>query len=56
MLVPAEVDSIAEEADCKNGAVGASSSSNSKMIFTLLTKVITLYIKLTIVEVWEPGF
>ena len=55
MLVPAEADPIAEEKACKRGAVEASSSGGGKMIFILLTEVVALHVRLTIVEVRELG-
>lgn len=56
VLVQAEADPIADEKDRKRVTVGANSSGSDKMIFTLLTEVVALHIRLTIVEVQKPGF
>ena len=48
--MPAEADPIAEKEGCKR----ASSSGGGKMILTLLTKVVALYVRLTIIEFQEP--
>ena len=50
-----EADPIVEEKSCKQGAISANSFNSRKIILILLTEVIVLYIRLTIIELWGPG-
>lgn len=51
-----EVNPGAEEKGRKRGAIGANSFSGGKMILALLTEVVALHMRLTIVEVRKSGF
>ena len=53
--MPAKADPITKEGGRKRGAVRASGAGGGKMILTLLTEVVALYVRLTIVEVREPS-
>ena len=51
ILLPIEVNAIVQEKNCKKNTVRALSSVRSKVILTLLTKVITFYIGLTTIYI-----
>lgn len=54
--MPAKIDPIIKEKSCKQGAVTVNGAGNSKMILTLLIKVVIFYVGLTIVKVGEFSF
>ena len=55
VLVPTKVDPTMKEQSCKRGMVEAGSASSSKIILTLLTKVVAFYVRLSIIEIREPS-
>ena len=55
MLLPIEVDPIPEERGCKRDLVWSGGSAVSKMVFTLLEKVITLHVGSTTIDVQGLG-
>ena len=50
VLVPTKANLIIKERSCKRGAVGASGTGGSKMIFTLLAKVVALHVRFSIIK------
>lgn len=56
MLLPAKVDSIAKEQSCKRNALAIRGTGCMKIIFALLTKVLTFHVKATIIQVGILGF
>ncbi len=56
VLRPTEVDLISKKKVCKRISVRAGDFSASKVVFTLLIGVITLYVRLTTVHVRRLGF
>lgn len=55
MLLPVEVDSTTEERGCKRSIISVSGTGGVEVVFTLLTKVLTLHMGLPEVEVGGPG-
>ena len=55
VLLLAKVDSIPEQRSCKRNALMICGSGHVKMIFTLLTKVVALYMQALIVQVGISG-
>ena len=55
VLLPAEIDLILKEQDCKKDVLGACGIGYIKMVFALSTEVIALYIEATIVQVEVLG-
>ncbi len=55
MLLLAEVDLILQKKSCKQNSDWPNSSADGKIVLTLLTKVITLYVGPTAVNVWGLG-
>ena len=51
MLLPTEIDAIPQKRDCKRNSVWLGGSADGKMVFALLTKVITFYVKPITVDV-----
>ena len=56
MLLLTEVDLISKKRGCKQNLVWPDSFYSNKVIFILLAKVITLYVKPTAVDVQSLGF
>ena len=52
VLCPAHTHAPVEEQSCKGSPVWLSGPSSLKMIFALMTKVIAVYVWLTIVHLW----
>ena len=51
VLLPTEVDVVTQEGCCKGNTVGTFGSGGSKVILTLLAKVIALHVGLTTIDV-----
>ena len=49
ILLPTEVDTVSQKRGCKRNLVRSGGSADSKMVFALLTEVITFYVKSTAV-------
>lgn len=56
VLLSMEEDPVFEKEDYKKYVLGALGSYRLKMMFVLLTEIITLYIQVSIVRVWIPCF
>lgn len=56
MLLPVNVDPIAEKQNRKGNALGAYGIGHIKIIFALSTKVIALHVKATIIQVGISSF
>ncbi len=55
VLVPTNADPTTKERGCKGCAIATLGAGGVEVILTLLTKVVTLLMKLPKVEVGEPG-
>ena len=51
ILLPIKVDAVAQEENCKKNTVRTLGSNGGKVIFTLLTKVIIIYVRFTTINV-----
>lgn len=51
ILLSSEVDLILKVESCKQYLIEVSSPNGDKIVFTLLTKIIAFYIKLTVIQV-----
>ena len=51
MLLPIEIDAISQKRGCKRDLIRFSGSAGGKIVFALLTEVITFYVKPTAVDV-----
>ena len=51
VLLPTKVNAITQEEYCKKNTVRALGPGGGKVIFTLLAKVITFYMRLTTIDV-----
>lgn len=51
-----EINLISKKKGYKRNLVSANGSIGGKMVFTQLTKVVTFYIRLTMIDVRKPGF
>ena len=56
ILLPSEVDTVIKEQSSKRYAVKAFSFNGSKVVFTLLRKVIAFNVELITIHVWGPSF
>lgn len=56
MLLPTELDSISKKRVGKWNSIRSNESSDSKVVFALLIKVIILYIGPTRIDIRRPGF
>lgn len=56
ILVLTEANLVLEEGYGKKNLVNPSRSNNGKIVFTLLTEVVILYVGLFIIQVWGTGF
>ena len=56
MLLPVKVDLVSKKKSCKQNLVWLAGSCDSKVIFTLLAKVVTFHVRLTVVDVQDLGF
>ena len=54
-LLPIEADPVLEEGRGKKNWGIPRNSSNSKIVLTLLTKVVAVYVKLSAVYIWGTG-
>ena len=55
MLLTAKIDLISKKNGSKRNFVWLGGSSSGKIVFALLTKIITLYAKPTAIDIWELG-
>lgn len=55
MLLPIEVNSISQKEGCERNLVRAFGSGGGDVIFTLLTKVVTVHVIFSGVYFWEPS-
>ncbi len=51
MLLPAEIDLIPQERGCKQNSVWLGDSASDKIVLTLLTEIVALYMGFTTVDV-----
>ena len=51
ILLPAEINAITMEKNCKKKVIKAFSRGSSQVLLILLTKVIALYIRLIIIQI-----
>ena len=56
ILLPAEIDLVSEERHSKKNSSRHCSSSGSKVVLTLVTKVIAVYVELSAIYVYGMGF
>ena len=56
VLLQTKSDLVLEERHGKRNLVSFSSSSGSKLVLTLLTEVVALYIGLSAIYIWGTGF
>lgn len=56
VLLLAEVDSVLEKQNCKENTLGFCDTGRIKIVLTLLTEVIALYMETTMVKVGIPSF
>ena len=52
VLHPAHTNVSAEEKSCKGSLIGPGGPSGLKIVFVLLTEVILVYMRLTIIHLW----
>ena len=55
VLLPVEADSVLEERRGKGNSDRPYSSGSSKVVLTLLTEVVAVYVRLSVVYVWGAG-
>lgn len=55
MLLPIEVDLVSKKRDHNWNLIRLNGFNNSKMVFTLVTKVIVFYLGLTIIAMRKSG-
>ena len=55
VLLPAEADPVPEKGRGKGNLDRPRSSGGSKVVLTLLTKVVAIHVGLSAVYVWEAG-
>ena len=55
VLLLAEANPVPKEKHSKKNPVSPHSSSDSKIVFTLLTKIIVVYIRLSVIYIWKTG-
>ena len=55
MLLSMEVDLIPKKPGYKRNLVWPSGSYSSKMVFILLTNVVTFYVRSTTIDIWGFG-
>ena len=51
-----KIDLIPKKKGCKQNLIRSDGSNDSKIVFTLLTKVVTFYKILKIIDVKKPSF
>ena len=56
ILLPAKTDPVPEERHDKRNLDGPYSSSSSKIVLALLTKVVAVHVGLSAVYIWETDF
>ena len=56
VLLPAEQNSIFQEASRKRNSVWAYGTGNSEVIFALLEEIVTFQVSFIPINVWEPSF
>lgn len=54
-LLPADIDPIPKEQSRKNNTLGACGTGRIKMVLSLSTKIVTLYVEAIIIQVKVPG-
>ena len=55
MLLPTKVDAVPQKKGCKQNSVQLDGSAGSKIVFVVLTKIITFHVRSTMVDVWGLG-
>ena len=56
VLLPAEQGGVFQKNSCKQNSVWAHDTSDGKVIFALLEKIVILQVNFTLINVWEPSF
>lgn len=56
VLILAEIDWPVEKRSCKQNTVGLGSTDSLKLVFTLLTELITIHVRFSIVQVGKTSF
>ena len=55
VLLPAETDPVLEKGCGKKNLGRPHSSNDSKVVFTLQTEIVAVYVGLSVIYIWETG-